>query len=39
VKPETVETDKDREIKEAVREFNEARAKEKEPSDPQSGSK
>jgi hypothetical protein len=31
VKPEPVETDKDREIKEAVREFNEARAAEKPP--------
>jgi hypothetical protein len=38
VKPEPVETAKDREVKEAVKAFNEARAKEREPPGPRSGS-
>jgi hypothetical protein len=38
VKPEPVETAKDKEVQEAVKAFNEARAKEREPPGPRSGS-
>jgi hypothetical protein len=38
LREEPVETAKDRKVKESVREFNEARAKEKEPPGPRSGS-